>query len=150
MPDFSTNLDSDPETMPNEYRIWTLRGALIILHSFPDHRALWGSRTSQNEFNLFPAIHGHVWHCISSKTPDSESLHRAHQFAPNIRSRGLLGLDILTKIVSNYFRQCSGISGREACQKHRIRNPRIVLMILHRLSAPEAFWGSRFRPKWFQ
>ena len=33
--------------------------------------------------------------------------------------------------------------------KRRIRIPRIVLIILHRLSALETFWGSRFRPKFF-
>ena len=35
------------------------------------------------------------------------------------------------------------------CQKHRIRIPCIVLIILHRLLSIGA-WGSRFRPKFFQ
>ena len=83
------------------------------------------------------------------KTPDSESLHLADYFATDINSQGLLGLEIQAKIVSSRFRLFSSSSWLEVCQKHRIRNPRIVLMILHRLSAPEAFWGSRFRPKLF-
>ena len=81
------------------------------------------------------------------KTPDSESLYRADNFAPDFSSWGLLELEIQAKIVSSRFRLFSSSSWLEVCQKRRIRNPRIVLMILHRLSAPEAFWGSRFRPK---
>ena len=37
------------------------------------------------------------------KTPDSESLYRADNFAPDFSSRGLLGLEIQAKIVSIRF-----------------------------------------------
>ena len=100
--------------------------------------------------NCFSQFFGHFWPRCISKTSDSESSHLADYFALVISSRGGLGLDIQAKIVSNCFCLFSGTSGHEMCQKYRIRTPCIVLIILHRLSALEAFWGSIFRPKSFQ
>ena len=123
---------------------------LIILHRLSALGAFWARDSGQNCFKLFLAIFGHFWPCYLSKAPDSDSSHLADHFAPVISSRGLLGLEIQGKIVSNCFWLFSGISGLVIYQKHRIRNPRILLIILHRLSALEAFWGSIFRPKSFQ
>ena len=64
--------------------------------------------SSQNHFELFLAIFGHFWPYKSSKTPDSESSHRADHFAPVISSRGLLGLEIQAKIGSSRFRPILG------------------------------------------
>ena len=94
---------------------------------------------------FFSAISGDFWHNTSSKTPDSESSHLANHFAPNISCRGILGLEIEAKIVSSRFLQISVTSGGES-QKHRILIPCVVLIILHRLSALGAFWGSKFGP----
>ena len=57
---------------------------------------------------MFLAIFGHFWPYKSSKTPDSESSHRADHFAPVISSRGRLGLEIRTKIGSSRFRPILG------------------------------------------
>ena len=84
------------------------------------------------------------------KTLDLDSLKRADHFAPIFSSRGLLGLELQAKLVSSDFQLCSTNFEHTACQKHRIRNPCIVLIILHRISALGAFWGSRFRPKSFR
>ena len=136
--------------MAEKYRIWNPRGALIILHKCSTLVAFWGSRFRLKLFRFFSAISGDFWHNTSSKTPDSESSHLANHFAPNISCRGILGLEIEAKIVSSRFLQISVISVWEKSQKHRIRIPCVVLIILHRLSALGAFWGSRFGPKSFQ
>ena len=47
-------------------------------------------------------------------TPDSESLHLADHFAPNISSQGILGLEIEAIIVSIRFLHFVLVSGHKA------------------------------------
>ena len=74
-----------------------------------------------------------------STIPDLDSPWPAEHFAQIFSSQGIPGREIQAKTISNCFSPFSGTSGPTSRQRHRIRNPRIALIILHRLSALGAF-----------
>ena len=94
------------------------------------------TRTSKNSienysFSFFGVGVSPNW----STVPDLDSPWPAEHFAQIFSSQGIPGREIQAKTISNCFSPFSGTSGATSQQRHRIRNPRIALIILHRLSA---------------
>ena len=96
------------------------------------NRTAWTSKNSiENDFLFFGVGVSPNWSTI----PDLDSPWPAEHFAQIFSSQGIPGGEIQAKTISNCFSPFSGTSGPTSRQRHRIRNPRIALIILHRLSA---------------
>ena len=88
---------------------------------------------------------GQFYESKMPKSPDSDSLRRADNFAPVISSRGLLGLEIRHEIVSSRFTPLSVIFEHKESQKHRIRIACVVLIIFAPVISSRGLLGLEIR-----